>query len=99
MHPAERMARAAEADPPEPNDGSEQRGAGPQPPVLSQQQMELCQLHAALRQREMLTAGFKLTAEHSRRSAIVTVFKHASFADVPAARQQHAACGAHEYGV
>ena len=57
------MARTAEADPSEPNDGTEQRRADPQPPVFSQQQLEICQLHAAMRQREMLTAGFKLTVD------------------------------------
>ena len=60
---SERMERAAEADPSEPNDGTEQRGADPQPPVLSQQQLEICQLHAAMWQREMLTAGFKLRVD------------------------------------
>ena len=50
------MERVAEADQPEPSSGVEQRGADPQPPVFSQHQLTVCQLHAALRQREQLAA-------------------------------------------
>ena len=50
------MERVAEADSPEPIGGVEQRGADPQPPVFSQHQLTVCQLHAALRQREQLAA-------------------------------------------
>ena len=48
---AERMEIVAEADPPEPSSGTEQRGADPQPQV-SQQMMKVCQLHTALRLAE-----------------------------------------------
>ena len=76
------MERVAEADPSEPNDGTEQCGADPQPPVLSQLQMEICQLHVVLRQREMLAAGFKLTMD----AAFVRA-RHVSLRAVDAYRQ------------
>ena len=67
------MARA-EADPPEPDDGTEQRAAVRQPPVFTQHQqlLALGQQHATLRQLEK-TAGFKLAVDGSYVRARVTL--------------------------
>ena len=56
------MERVAEADPPEPSSGLEQRRADSQPPVVPEL-VEICQLHAALRQREQLAALFQAARE------------------------------------
>ena len=56
------MERVAEADPPEPSSGLEQRRADSQPPVVPEL-VEICLLHTALRQREQLAALFQAARE------------------------------------
>ena len=54
---------------------------------------------AAIEQHTTARRAVPTSAEQSYGSAIVTFIIQASFAAICAARAQHAACGAHEYGV